>query len=230
VCKCLLQVYPHFLSFVPKLAARYPPFALGSLKDVTTRQRRLSAEHLHSAKKYPHFLSAPDRQASGTLSPQENSKALSYRRSSYLGIRNFFINSPAHCLESRNISSLSQCAHISTTSRHIFQPSSIPNTTGTLDSSIQVGWPEYDWQENTDGYTHKAYAVGTHFDWRTRASSRIRRRDTLTLKDDETRDPHRRAMQRISPPQIDVGVGEPFFEEIDAYRKRYVVAWSPRIA
>lgn len=226
--KCLSQVYPHFLSFVPKLAARYPPFAPGSLKNVTTRQRRFSAEQLHAAKK-SHFLSAPDGQASGTLSRPEDPKAFSYRRSSYLGIRNFFINSPAHCLESRNILSLSQCAHFSTTSRHNFQPSSIQNTTGTLDSSIQVGWPESDWQENRDRYmvTHETDA---RFDWRMRATSRIRRRDPLALKDNETRDPHRRVLRRISPPHINVGVGEPFFEEILAYCKRYVVSWSPRIA
>ena len=217
-----LEVYPFSqppLSF-PKLASRYSSAAWESLKNVTTHQRRLSSEHLQASKNHPHLL--PGRQFNDTPYISNHPKTLSCR-SSYLGIRNFFVNSSVHCREPRNVVSPSQRCQFSTTAQNDFQPSDIVG--GAEVSHLTT--EEEERSQSRDFYASLNSASDTstpRYDWRLRASSRMRPAMALAGKGHDGHNSHRQTPKRILPPQIHVHRGEPFYEEIKAYSDRYVAS------
>jgi len=208
------------LSLVFKLAVRCanPPWE--SLKNVTTRQRRLSSEHFQATKTRRHVAPTPANDALSTPAAKDL-KALASRRSSYLAIRKFFINTLVHHREPPNFSPLSQRSHLSCTSQNIHRPSGTRSDIQVRHLTIaQQKWP----QRGDVGASTLADAPTPRYDWRMRATSRTSGANIMAGEDRETHDLRRRVMKRIPPPQINVGIGEPFYEEINAYSNRHVAS------
>jgi hypothetical protein len=203
----------NLLPFTPKLASRYYNTARGSIKNVTPRQTQLSPEHSQA---YSHLLPAPGRRSNDTFSILGSSKSLSCRRSSYLEIRNFFINSSAQYRQPRCTSSLSQRCRFSTTGPSIIQPSDF---IGEAEINHLIAredqWPE---SRALNARFYSASSIGTpRYDWRSRAFSRTR----LAMAGEYYDGPDLN-IRRIAPPQVPVQMGEPFSEEIQKYADRYV--------
>lgn len=150
-------------------------------------------------------------------SPSKDTKTLSSRRFSYLGIRNFFTNTS---IEPNQPSPLSQRSHFSTSFHNQFGPSVIAH--GAQIRHLTAAEQEWLQDESVQTYTTSSVDTPTpRFDWRLRSSSRLQKEKTLAGEDVEKHDPRRRTLHRIAPPQINVQKGEPFYEEICAYSDRY---------
>lgn len=195
-----------------KLANRYPGTAWESFKNVTTHQWHFSTKC--SRVQLP---VSTNRHSHDTPSTSKNPEILSSRRSSYLGIHNFFVNTSAHYHEPCSISPLSHRVHFSTISQNNFRPSRTISGTGSLHFAAY----EEGQLQGTAGLSAPDATVA-RYDWRMRASSRIRRGKTLAGEDHDRYTSYSQVVKRIPPPQIGAQKGEPFYEEINAYSKRYV--------
>lgn len=201
-----------------KLATRYSNSAWESLKNVTTHQRHRSSESLRVTTN-PNSPLASHTSSTGTLSNSKDHKALSHRRSSYLGIRNFFANISAHRQKPSTVAPFPRHSHFSTSTQSHFRPS-----VAAHGAQIHRLTPEEEeWLHNSDVLALASSSTpGPRFDWRMRASSRARRDNSAKDNHVAKQDPRKRSIKRLAPSPINVEMGEPFYEEIKAYSNRYV--------
>lgn len=139
------------------------------------------------------------------------------RHDSYLTIREFFTSSGFHAASSPKNSSSLPILH---RARYSNYGTAWPPTNSSRrrlqpkDTST-----ESDWLQERDILLptfDRDHVPPPRFDWRMRASSRTRK--GVKLEGQKQRNTRR--IKRHAPPVMDVQMGQPFFEEINAYQER----------
>ena len=139
------------------------------------------------------------------------------RRDSYLTIHNFFTSSYFRVVKPSGNSISLPIVH---RTRYSSYGTSWPPSDGSQ-HRIQPKdiFAESDWLQDRDVVLptfNKDYVAPPRFDWRMRASSRTRK----DVKLEGRKQLNARRIRRHAPPVMDVQIGQPFFEEINAYQER----------
>lgn len=203
-----------------KLATRLSASASRSLQNsgrCTRRQSSQSDDVLAQNHSSTNLLRTSPTDASST---QKSLKYPPSCRSSYIGIREFFLSSSLrvqgnHGSFRSNRPRFSAPAH-----------TSLAFSTTAKVTPNHFGAMENDWLQERDALAstfNPNHTPTPRFDWRMRAASRTRKDLTLAGEDVAKHDPSRRYLRRVAPPQINVQPGQPFYEEINAYSQRYAL-------
>lgn len=191
------------------MATRCSHIAKGYVNDISyARPRGLLSgsrtRRYHSTQSVAYSLS------SGIEHNSKSSAVASARSRSYLAIRNFFTAQPKPLRERQQRLSFLQPFHSLRNHSRSFAT--------TVDThSARLTPEEEEWLHNGDVLAlAPSSGPGPRFDWRKRAPMQKRSTKTTQRREDTKR------IQRVSPSNLVVNRGQPFYEEIKSHSERFV--------